>query len=697
METDPPASRAAAGFLRRGGRWSLVLVAVVVGLEVLYLFCANVFLSTSLADRAINRKPEKMLVAYESAWSPWPGELRIRGFDLRGQSRRVQWIATADRVTGRIDLLALLGKRFEASDVEGRGVRFRLRRRADRPRPKEAETGEAAPAAADGEAPTEPTAEGAPPIPGLENPPEPAPGEVYPPLDPDRRRWSVLVAGLDLRDVSEIWVGGLRLRGEMAVGGGFELRLKHTTQVLPSRLVLRGARLSLDERPIADALEGDLRLASERFDHTEHRGWDALPFLSADAELAAHIAGLGFLNEILLPSAGVRFADGAGTLRLDARLREGRLTPESRLRAASPAVAVGFLDYTARGGGEVAFDVGDETSRLAAKLDSYRVTRDGYEGAHVRGSDLAVTVENLGTGLPPSIEHARVRVEIPPAEVPDLTFYNAYLPPAAGLEIRSGRGTIEGLFEARPAAGTGSGELTLTTDNLAARLRGTSLTGRVELEARFPSVDLEARRFHLAGTRVTARDVRVRGEAGGRPWAGWVKLRDGLLSPGAPVLLQGQAAGAITDVRPLLALTAVGDRLPGWILDVLGIDDVQARTGFEVGDRVRLRGLVAQADELRLRGDLALGQGDRRGRLLLSYEGFDLGFDLTGGSTDLKLLGAREWFEGRSRRRNGTADPPRASPLSTDGRESAPDGLVGRGTGPDDLATFQGNFVEETP
>jgi hypothetical protein len=409
--------------------------------------------------------------------------------------------------------------------------------------------------------------------------------------------------------------------------------------------VSRDGRLAIGGEPVANELEGELRLASEEFDHTEHRGWDSLQFLRAEADLETHVERLGFLDDFLGPGSGVRITKGAGSLSLHAQLEDGRLAPGSRLAAASPAVAVGFLDYTAAGGGEVTFRVGEETSRLAAKLDSYRITRDGYDGAHVRGRDLAVTVDDLGTALPPSVDRARVRVEIPPAEVPELTVYNAYLPPAAGLEIRGGRGTIAGSFEARPAEGTGTGEITLSTDGLTARLRGTSLSGRLELEARFPSVDLEARHFHLGGTRATARDVRVSGASEGKPWAGWVKLRSGLLSPREPTLVQGRAAGAITDVRPLLALTAAGSKLPGWLLEVLAIDDVQARTGFEVGDRVRLYDLVAQADDLSLQGNLAFGRDERRGRLLLSYEGFDLGFDLQGTSTDLKLLNARKWYE----------------------------------------------------
>ncbi len=628
MESSPAAAPR-PGRRRRWLRWGGLALAVPLAAEVLYLLAANVFLATGLADRALDRRPEKLLVTYDSAWSPWPGELRVRGLAIRVQSHREQWLATAERASGQISLPALLGKRFEVSGLEARSVAFRLRLRADRPLPP-------------GETPE--TTPGAPPIPGLDNPPHPAPEEVYRPPRPARRHWRVTVTGLDLEEVSEIWIERYRLEGTMAAAGGFDLRLREATRILPSRLALDGARLTLGGRPALREAQGELRLSSEPFDPTEHHGWASLPFLRVDAALEARVAGLGFLDEYLGPRSGVRFSEGSGSLHLEARLRDGRLAPGSRVSVASPAVAVGFLDYSARGQGEVSVQAGEHHARLAARLDSYRLTRDGYDRAHVRGHDLRMTVGGLGVGLPTSLEDATVAIEIPPAQVPDLTFYNAYLPAAAGLEIEAGSGTVEGHFEARPAAGTGKGRVTLSTEGLRARLRDARLSGHLEVAAELPAADLGARSFRLDGTRVTVTGARVLGASGSKPWAGRVTLRRGLLSPGRPVLLRADAAGTITDVRPLLALALAGRVLPGWVVDALGIDDVQARAEVEAGERVRLKNLLARADDLRLAGDLDLGGGEKRGRLLLSYKGFDLGLDLRGRATALKLFGAREWF-----------------------------------------------------
>ncbi len=139
-------------------------------------------------------------------------------------------------------------------------------------------------------------------------------------------------------------------------------------------------------------------------------------------------------------------------------------------------------------------------------------------------------------------------------------------------------------------------------------------------------------------------DARVAGDPADAPWAARLTLERGLLAPGEPELLRAEARGTLTDVRPLLGL-ASGGGLPAWIADVLGIADVEARARITAGERIRLGDLLARAHDLRVAGDLDLGKGTRRGRLLVTYKGFDLGLALHGRATDFKLLGAREWFD----------------------------------------------------
>lgn len=602
------------------------MVLGLVTLELLYLAAANAFLSTPLAGSVLNRRPEKLLVEYDSAWSPWPGEVRIRGFRIRGQGRAAQWVATADGLSGRIALLPLAFKSFRASGVEGEGVTFRLRRRRDRfP-----------------DLPFPPAQE--PPVPGLENPPDPPPP---PPPEGPRRRWSVALSDVELGAVREIWIDRYRLLDRAELAGGFTLRLKRSLRVHATRLELDEARVLVGAEAIATGVRGSLRLSSERFDHTEHRGRSSLPFFAADLEARGRGAGLGFLDAYLERLPWLRVAGGAGPFAADLHLDDGRLEPGSELVLEPRETAVAFLDYRARGRGRVELRVDDDGARVAARLADYEITRRGYDAPHVRGSGLVVAVATPDARLPPSFEEARVAVRLPPAEIPELAFYNAYLPESAGLVIERGRGTIEGRFEARAATGLGSGTLRLAGRDVGVTYGETGLRGDFELASRFPRAEIERRSFRLDGTRLTVTGGRVGGERDEEPWAARILLPRGLLEPGRPVFLRTEVSAALSDAHPVVALYRERRPLPGWVLEALDLGEVEATALVEAGkERVEIRNLEAEADPLGLAGSLTLaGPSRRTGRLLLTYRDLAIGFELEGGETDVKLLGAREWFE----------------------------------------------------
>jgi hypothetical protein len=625
------------------GRLAAAVALGLLALEVLYLAGANVFLSSPLADRLINRKPEKLLVEYDSAWSPWPGEVRLRGFRIRGQGRPAQWVATAEEISGRIALLPLAFKSFQASGVEGRGIVFRLRRRRDRfpdlPFP----------------------AELAPPIPGLENPPQPPPP---PPPPGPRRRWSVALRAAELAGVREIWVDRYRLRGEAAASGGFELRLKRSARIRLSRLEVSEARFEVGEEPAMAGLRGRLEISSERFDHTEHRGWRALPFLTVSLSARGQAAGLGFLAAALRRWPWLRIEGGSGPLAADLRLAEGRLAPGSRAHFEPRDLTVGFLDYTADGGGRIELQAGDEELRVRTRFSDYRVLRRGQGAPHIRGNGLLVELRNPELSFPPSFDRARLVLRMPRAEIPDLSYYNAYLPSAAGLEIRSGRGTVEARFDADLERGLGEGSLDLESDGVRIAYRGIELRGDLSLESRFPRARLVDRSFRLDGTRLAVTDGTVAGKPGDGAWTARISLPRGVLEPGRPTFLRTEVTGTLSDAVPVVAFFAERHPIPGWVLKALDLRELAITATVESGrKRIAIRGLEAEADPLRLAGAVEIaGPSDRIGRLLLTYRGLAIGFELQGDSSDLKLLGARKWFEEGAEvpavRRRGSRAPP---------------------------------------
>lgn len=622
---------------RRRLYWMMGSVVGLIALCVAALFVAgNVFLKTDLAHEVINRRPEKLRVDYASARSPWPGRVVVEDFRIRGQTRKVQWEASADRLEGDIALMALVGKRFVASDVRGEGVVFRLRRRRD--------------AFEELEVPASQT----PPVSGLENPPERPPEEIYT-LPEDRRRWTVELRDWKLDDVGEIWIDQYRYRGRAEVEGGFTVRLKRTTRVRPTTLEFRGGNLVVGEETVAGGVEGVLSIESDRFRHREVRGIETISRFDVGLEAIGNVRGVRFLNLYLEALPWLVFEEGGGELEADLQVADGSFRPGSSLRFRPSALVLRMLDYRARGSGRLdwaATERSGGSAELRTRFDDFSIERAGLGRPHVRGRGLTVAVTSGDLSIPPSFEGSVVRADLPVAEVPDFSFYNAYIPEAAGIEITGGSGTISGRFELRTDGGTGSGGLDLEGRDVRAAWEDGTITGDLRLRSRFPTIDLERRRFGLGGSTIRIEEGRILGGgfAGGtaKPWWAEATLVTGSVEPGAETTLETSARFRMQDSRPIVGLFALAKGLPGWIQRAVRVDDVHGRARLRVGPGfVDLERFRVEGERLAARGGLRFAEGNRRGRLLLTYRGLDLGVALRGEESDYKLIDAVEWYERR--------------------------------------------------
>nr|MCU0231360.1 hypothetical protein [Acidobacteriota bacterium] len=138
-------------FLARLGRRTVkiiaILLAVIVGLEVVYLVVGNVMLRAGTVERLLNKRPEKTLVHYESAYTLFPGHAVVKGFKIRSQATRSQIEAQGDWVRALVNPLPLLWKTVHIVRADARGAEFRMRRRPVTPeelkdnRPQGAEVG----------------------------------------------------------------------------------------------------------------------------------------------------------------------------------------------------------------------------------------------------------------------------------------------------------------------------------------------------------------------------------------------------------------------------------------------------------------------------------------------------------------------------------------------------------------------------
>lgn len=618
-------------------RTVLGLLAFAAILYPLYLGVGNWIVRSKL-EEWLNRRPERLLIQYESARTFWPGILHVEGFQIRSQTRTVQWWAAADRGTVSIQLWNLYGREFVTDFLKAEGVAFRFRRRADAPRKVTITRKWLEPA-----------------IPGLGNPPEPAPEKLYPPK-PGKRRdpWRIRLAGMELEDVREIWVEEYRFGGQARAAGGFGLRVRERFELGATRLEVARGTVYLGGRPVLTGAKGRLSAEIEPYSAARHRGWDVFQFVNGRAEMTGRVPTLAFLDLFVRKTRWLDTRTGGGDLDLDLRIQRGRFLPGSRLRGRPEDISLAFLDYRARGSGQILWaveegDGGGRRSRLDLGLGQYHIQRQGYGKPHVQGKNLRLVVLSAEPRLPfrQLFNPHSVAVDMQEAEVPHLAFYNAYLPGKVGLELTGGSGRMSGHFQAAAPEWAGTGGLRLAARGMRARYRDKPLTGNLSLHTRLRGIDLDDKRYDVSGSRLELTDVRMPG-TDVAPWWMRAHVDHAVLEPGAPTFLRADVESTLSDARPLFALFLPEEkrgRTLRWVEDILDLKGVGATASFTAGDDfIAVSKLAIASGPARVLGQLRLANGGRRGALYASYGRLDVGLELDGEKRDWKVLRPKKWF-----------------------------------------------------
>jgi len=275
--------------------WIMVAVVAIYGI---YVVGANIFLNTDVAFKLINKKPEKMHIQWSSGTTIWPGVVTIKDFQIRGQSKKMQWFCEMPGGTFHISLLALASKQIKIRQGRGDGFDFRTRRRLTLE-----------------EAQTE-IAGLLPEIPGFSNPPDPAPEDLYPPKKKKKKKpWHLKINQVDLVGPVNLWLNRMQITGTGKVGGSVDYLLGHEMEIPTAHLVLADGKFLIDSAAFAEQLEIEIKAGFEPFVLKETKGLGILEFIRAEVAIpSAVVPDLNVFGKLFPADSGTRVESGSASL-----------------------------------------------------------------------------------------------------------------------------------------------------------------------------------------------------------------------------------------------------------------------------------------------------------------------------------------------------------------------------------------------
>ncbi|HEV8582233.1 MAG TPA: hypothetical protein VGX68_24445 [Thermoanaerobaculia bacterium] len=547
-----------------------------------------------------------------TATLPLIGDVRAEGVEIAAPGSHAFLHATLDRAAGRVNLAGLLAREIVIDGLQADGVSARL---------------------------------------DLAQKPPAAAGTSVP--------WSMRIAGARLSEIRELGLGEFLLSGAARAEATFSYARDGTFAVEHAAIVIPSGRFRVNGEPAVQDLAVDLETRIEPSVLGKIRGPEFLRLVSGTGSIRGGISSLGFLHPYLQKTPWLAI-QGQGRLSAGVQLAHGRLAPGSRLTVSAAPVRATIFDSLATGRGIVDITVeqgkNDQRTAMRVRFEQFGLADLRRKGrpAYIRGRGLQITaLTPTALDLTAAVPDFDISVELPDAEVPDLTIYNALIPEETGLSIISGQGRVRMHLEASTATRRAKGSATLSSKTGKIQFQNLELQGNLTLRAPLVSPDLASRRFDLKGTRLALDGVSyhdIEGEAPAEPAPWWMRaqLDRGSLIWGAPLSLRGEGRIDMKNSGPLLTVFAQRSRFLRWFDDALNVENVAARGVLRLGNgEVEVESFQATGGSLEVRTRMIFSKVRRRGDLYVRYGRLAAGIELRDGQRSFKLRRPLEWFESR--------------------------------------------------
>ena len=625
--SERPAPKAPTSRRRNVFRQGLrLLLFALAGLEVVYLIAANVFLNTDLGPRTVNRKPEKWRLAWDGGWSIIPGHMHLDNMVFDQHGRRQDVHAEARKISFGIGLLPLAGRRFAADDVTIEGLAIAINRQTEE---------------AEDSATIEPPA-------------------AEPPRPPKKPGWRIELTGITVDRIESFRLDGFEASGgQSRFTGDFESQVRGDMALRQAVLRWSDAALSKYDAVIAEPLEIRFDGGFSPFDPRQEKGFAVLDHIGGRVGVEGTVSRLSILQRFFAGAKWIETLNGYGRLTADLVLDEGALQPGSELIADADGLCLDFLGYATEGSGRIHGTVRDDTGeegaggpvRMEVAFDDFTVRRKPSNDPYMQGDDFRLVATTSDPDLRYGLSDLDVVIDMPHAEVPDLSVYGAYLPSDVGLAIESGSGVAKLHLEASAVEETAFGLLEVDAEKVGGHFQELEFEAGLEVRTRISGGDLDNFRLEIEGTRLQITDGVFRDDRNTREEGWWmtVEIPSGTahLGDGTP-WLEADVELAMRDTRVIIAMFA---ELKSWLQrfeKILTVKDVTGSGSIIMqGQHLYLRNLEIEGRKLRGRAELELGKEAQRGILYVRFHGLTVGLERVGKEKDWKLTGVEKWFDRR--------------------------------------------------
>lgn len=277
----------------------------------------NIFLNSSLAERALNRKPQTVQIHWSWAWTIWPGQIGAHALRVNGHSHKLLWLVEGESAHGRILLVPLFHRELRFDPIQARDVVANMQ------------------------------------LSNIDHKP--------PPQDPDT--WHITFDSVNTTSLQRATLGKLVIDGN---GGGtvsFTHKLRGgATRIFPSGVHFPAAQVRYQKHLLLRDTKLDVRFAVDAFTHDQPAGWQKVQQAVGRLQLD------GTTPPLTGPITATNFHLAEGRLKADLSFDHGSLLAGGRMQWNGPLTTADADGAKQRHAANVAIVVGTDALSLHANV-----------------------------------------------------------------------------------------------------------------------------------------------------------------------------------------------------------------------------------------------------------------------------------------------------------------------------------------
>jgi hypothetical protein len=589
------------------------ILQILIGIEIVWLILGNLFLSTNLGAWAVNIKPEKFTMSWESAWTPYPARIYVKDLTLNIHTRTTDIQLKSDIANANIRFLPLLKKHLVIDQVRAGNVITKLTKTT--------------------------------------------PPEDYPVSTKTSAGFTFELRDMQIEEINELSLNQLKIiGGKSHASGTIKIQIRGEVELTDIDADWKNAKIQLDDNHLAESLSIKLIGGVEPFLPKKDKGVALMKKISAIIDVDGTVGSLKPLIYFFQDYDWIERIDGKGVVEAHLELVQGELKLGSKFNVSADGLELDFLGFNAQGSGQVNGEVIDSNNNLSSVLklvfDNFALSRQGELNPLAVGEGLSLIAKSHNMGLVESLNNRNLELilDIPSSEVPDISFLASSLPDALGISLFEGGASLRGNMKVSGIEKTAEGNFELQGENLKGKFRDMNFEMDMELSSKVSGKQLDDFKVELNGTEFKLLNgifdndtVEV-----DKKWWMTVSIPEGQATLAQPFNLAADIDMSMKDTRAIIAMFA---EMKDWIRHfdgILTVNDVTGSAEILAGNqRASIRNLQLDGDRLEVMAELELGEESNAGILWGKLGIISAGVETINEERDWKFINGRDWFEQR--------------------------------------------------